>query len=417
MFHLPVGKRVAAGIPGRKNQFAHALAPAVEALEQALERVPVSGVPLRRNLRGLFAEDALGDPIFEAVKPGLECLHAGDTLVDSVARVQAAQRSIGEIPLPGVEAESEVDHHCCIAHCCVARRCITRRRVTRCHGARRCVSHPCILRRCGTARFPAPARVAEKNRLAPVRVAGPFVEDKNAEEIRKISHCSQLLVGQKIVNRHPGRMSRELRSKLFSRRAGFSSEAQLDHEVRRIRDDFWAHLDHFDLRHAQSQPRRQTCCKHFVRQNPQMLWIVLEFDDVVRLIVAAHQLGLRAAPHPPHMLDGQLHAAMLVTHGRSRKKIVPRRETRITGREIYLVCTRMKQELALRQNKPKARRKHSGPQSANRRSANLFGSKRVSAFCRAWPPSSRVFSWPLFWERAWPSFSLSWGLVSFCSWP
>ena len=102
-------------------------------------------------------------------------------------------------------------------------------------------------------------------------------------------------------------MSRELRSELFSGRAGFSAEAQLDHQVRRVGDDFRAHLDHLDLRHAQSQPRRQPCCKHFVRQNPQMLRIVLKFDDVVRLIVAAHQLGLRAAPHPPHMLDGQLH--------------------------------------------------------------------------------------------------------------
>jgi hypothetical protein len=38
-----------------------------------------------------------------------------------------------------------------------------------------------------------------------------------------------------------------------------------------------------------------------------MLRIVLKFDDVVRLIVAAHQLGLRPAPHPPHMLDGKFH--------------------------------------------------------------------------------------------------------------
>jgi hypothetical protein len=32
----------------------------------------------------------------------------------------------------------------------------------------------------------------------------------------------------------------------------------------------------------------------------------LEFDDVVRLIVAAHPLGLCTAPHPAHMLDGKL---------------------------------------------------------------------------------------------------------------
>jgi hypothetical protein len=38
-----------------------------------------------------------------------------------------------------------------------------------------------------------------------------------------------------------------------------------------------------------------------------MLCIVLEFDDVVRFIVAAHQVGLRPATHSPHMLDGKLH--------------------------------------------------------------------------------------------------------------
>jgi hypothetical protein len=38
-----------------------------------------------------------------------------------------------------------------------------------------------------------------------------------------------------------------------------------------------------------------------------MLRIILKFDDVVGPVVAAHQLGLRPAAHPPHVLDGQLH--------------------------------------------------------------------------------------------------------------
>ena len=176
-----------------------------------------------------------------------------------------------------------------------------------------------------------PAGVAKKNRLPAVRVAGPFVEDQDAEKIRKIPDRPKLLVGQKIVNRQPGRMSRKLRSELFSRRAGFSSKAQLNHQVRRIGDDFRAHLDHFDLRHAQPQPRRQTCCKHFIRQNPQMLGIVLKFDDVVRLVVAAHQLGLRPAPHPPHMLDGQLHGRH-ASHARGN----PQENCSATGNENSL---------------------------------------------------------------------------------
>ena len=42
-----------------------------------------------------------------------------------------------------------------------------------------------------------------------------------------------------------------------------------------------------------------------------MLGIVLEFDDVVSAVVAAHQVGLRAAPHPADMLDGKHHGGAL----------------------------------------------------------------------------------------------------------
>ena len=74
-----------------------------------------SGVPLGRNLAGFLAEDALGDPAFEAFEPRLECLHAGHAVIDAVAGVQSAQGRIRKIPLPGVEAESEVDHHGLVA--------------------------------------------------------------------------------------------------------------------------------------------------------------------------------------------------------------------------------------------------------------------------------------------------------------
>src|SRR5207249_3575962 len=38
-------------------------------------------------------------------------------------------------------------------------------------------------------------------------------------------------------------------------------------------------------------------------QNPQMLWIVTEFHHVEISVGAAHQMSLRPAPHPPHVLD------------------------------------------------------------------------------------------------------------------
>src|SRR4029077_15445727 len=219
------------------------------------------------------------------------------------------------------------------------------------------------------------------------------------EEIRKIPDRPELLIGQKIVNRHPGRMSRELRSELFSRRARFSPQAQLNHEVRRVRDDFRTHLDHFDLRHAQSQPRRQTCCKHFVRQNPQMLRIVLEFDDVVRLIVATHQLGLRPAPHPPYMLDGKLHGRHASQARRNSQE-----NCSATGSENCLtgILSNLCRNETGWGRAPKKREKTKGPEKKLPRpsAANLFTWKVVSAFCGAWriswQPSWPVFSWLFF---------------------
>jgi hypothetical protein len=54
-----------------------------------------------------------------------------------------------------------------------------------------------------------------------------------------------------------------------------------------------------------------------------MLRIILEFDDVVAIVITAHQMGLRAASHPPDMLDRQSHGAMLASQSQLSKRIVP----------------------------------------------------------------------------------------------
>jgi hypothetical protein len=43
------------------------------------------------------------------------------------------------------------------------------------------------------------AQVAEKNRLAAVGVARPFVEDQHPGEVMQVFHLAQLLVGKKIM--------------------------------------------------------------------------------------------------------------------------------------------------------------------------------------------------------------------------
>jgi hypothetical protein len=70
-----------------------------------------------------------------------------------------------------------------------------------------------------------------------------------------------------------------------------------------------ADLDHFDARHRQPQSRRHPRSKHFVRQYPNMLRIILEFYDVTGAVIAAHQVRLRAAAHATDMLYRQRHGS------------------------------------------------------------------------------------------------------------
>ncbi len=72
-------------------------------------------------------------------------------------------------------------------------------------------------------------------------------------------------------------------------------------------DQVAANLDHFDPRNGQAQTHRHPGTKHFVGQNANVLWIILELDDVVAAVVAAHQVRLRATPHPANMLDREQH--------------------------------------------------------------------------------------------------------------
>jgi hypothetical protein len=42
--------------------------------------------------------------------------------------------------------------------------------------------------------------------------------------------------------------------------------------------------------------------KQFIDQDAPVLRVILELDDVVVAVVAAHQVGLRAATHPAYLL-------------------------------------------------------------------------------------------------------------------
>jgi len=249
-------------------------------------------------------------------------------------RVQPAERSVGKIPLARVEAESEVDHHCGVT-CCIAR-CATRRRMPR-----RLILHGRCPR--GTKGLRPLIRLAKKNRLPPIRVARPFVEHQHAQKIGEVAHPRELLIGQKIVDRHARGVPWKLRTELFPRGTRCAPETQLNRELRRVGDQLRADVDHFDLRHGEPQPRPEPRNKHFVRQNPQILRIVLEFDDVVRTVVAAHQMGLRPAPHPPHVLEGQPHGRHSIHARRAPQENCSTRGIKIADGKCYTSCAGKKQ--------------------------------------------------------------------------
>src|SRR5665213_1822091 len=62
-----------------------------------------------------------------------------------------------------------------------------------------------------------------------------------------------------------------------------------------------------------------------------MLRIILKFDDVVRIVVTAHQMRLRATTHSAHMLDGKFHDS----HARHAVQN-PQENSSAMGRENYL---------------------------------------------------------------------------------
>ena len=60
--------------------------------------------------------------------------------------------------------------------------------------------------------------------------------------------------------------------------------------------------------------------QQFIDQDAPVLRIILELDDVVVAVVAAHQVRLRAAPHAAYLLQSPQHAkVMLMLRGASGK--------------------------------------------------------------------------------------------------
>src|SRR5258708_6731971 len=99
------------------------------------------------------------------------------------------KRSVREIPVPAIKTKSVIDHNGSI---------------------------PRMIKGVTVS-------VWHKDGLPTISVASPFIEHEDAEKIREIPYRAELLVRQKIVNHHSGRVDGEPRSKLFACRARYAA--------------------------------------------------------------------------------------------------------------------------------------------------------------------------------------------------
>ena len=181
----------------------------------------------------------------------------------------SAQRRVRKIPLSGVEAKALVDHHRLIART---------------------------------------ARLGKKNRLAPVGVAGPLVKHQHAGEIRQVLHLAQRSSGRKSCTASRAGSPGIARAELLVPPGKAPAPRPVASPVRpSARSDLARTSTTSDSRHRQPHPRRQPSSKHFVRQNANVLRIILELDDVLAAVIAAHQVRLRAAAHATDVLYRQQH--------------------------------------------------------------------------------------------------------------
>ncbi len=109
------------------------------------------------------------------------------------------------------------------------------------------------------------------------------------------------------MQRQLARVSGVARGELQARPAGHIALPQLHHQVGRVANQGFRHLDNRHLRHREPQPGRQLGSKQFVDQNAAMLRVILELDDVIAAVRAAQQVCLRPASHPADVLERVQH--------------------------------------------------------------------------------------------------------------
>lgn len=183
-----------------------------------MQAVSISFVPLFRNLNRT-PPDCVRIHLFCSGQCWFDCLPSRDTLVYTIVRVDTSERTIRETPLAGIETVALVDEGSVVAL--------------------------------------ASQGLATEDRLSPITVARPFIQDKNSREVLNIKNSLQQLARQ-VVECHARTLGAHVqRSQLFAAPARNLDTAKLDSKIFCVLNERVGHFNHFHARHGQAecQPR------------------------------------------------------------------------------------------------------------------------------------------------------------------
>src|SRR6185312_8022918 len=267
----PVRKRVPRRFPASLQQLRDSPAPPDECLENVLKFRLVILHPLRRQLAQCLVEHFRRE-VPDPLDPRLEVTDRPDSLVQDSSRIQPGHGRVRDIPVRTVEGESVIDHQ---GHTSELSRRHTR------------PGQPIFQLR------------AEKDRLPPVRVGNPAVKGQHRKELLGVCNLAEQGVRNEIVNSGALRIARMPRSKMPARFDRNAARACLQMDLGTGREKVARKTDDLVRWRRNLQVREDFTGHPFVDQNPAVLRVILEFDDVTAAVVRFKQMRLRAAPHLP----------------------------------------------------------------------------------------------------------------------
>ena len=130
-----------------------------------------------------------------------------------------------------------------------------------------------------------------------IGVAHPFIERQRAEKIGKIFDGIKDGVGKKIVDHRARRVPREARTEMPSgvRQLPVSPELEMDFRIGR--EKLFGDADHRGGRRGDAEVVQKYGRDPFIHQDPPVLRIVDEFDDVSMAVSGFEQVRLRPTAH------------------------------------------------------------------------------------------------------------------------